>query len=108
LTYLALNAFDAFDCSGAPFAAIGGPSPGLDHGPPASTVKDIDMQHSQPPPDQAMAEHPLEYTDPDLRAYTEEQAEDMLESIIHYMPIVLPLTAALLIFMLAFIAVYMG
>jgi hypothetical protein len=66
------------------------------------------MQHHQPPPDQAMSEHPLEYSDPDLRAYTEEQAEDMLESIIHYMPIVLPLTAALLIFMLAFIAVYLG
>jgi len=66
------------------------------------------MQHHQPPPDQAMAEHPADYSDPDLRAYTEEQAEDLLESIIHYMPIVLPLTAALLIFMLAFIAVYMG
>jgi hypothetical protein len=66
------------------------------------------QNHHQPPPDQALAEHPLEYSDPDLRAYTEEQAEDMLESIIHYMPIVLPLTAALLIFMLAFIAVYMG
>jgi hypothetical protein len=66
------------------------------------------MQHHQPPPDQAMAEHPLEYSDPDLRAYTEEQAEDILESIIHYMPIVLPLAGAVLIFMLAFIAVYMA
>jgi hypothetical protein len=68
--------------------------------------------HHQPAPDQALAmalaEHPLDYSDPDLRACTEEQAEDMLESIIHYMPVVLPLTAALLIFMLAFIAVYMA
>jgi hypothetical protein len=66
------------------------------------------MQHREPAPDQAMAEHPLEYSDPDLRAYTEEQAEDLLDSVVHYMPVVLPLTAALLIFMLAFIAVYMA
>ncbi|MDP2264232.1 MAG: hypothetical protein Q8K24_13840 [Hydrogenophaga sp.] len=66
------------------------------------------MQHNQPPPDQALAEHPLEYSDPELRAYTEEQAEDLLDSVVHYMPVVLPLTAALLIFMLAFIAVYMA
>ena len=66
------------------------------------------MQHHQPPPDQAMAEHPLEYSDPDLRDYTEEQAEELLDGVVRYMPIVLPLTAALLIFMLAFIAVVMA
>ena len=66
------------------------------------------MQNHQPPPDQAMLEHPGEYADPDLRSYTEEQAQDILETIIHYMPIVLPLAAATLIFMLAFIAVYMA
>jgi hypothetical protein len=66
------------------------------------------MQNQQPPPDQAMAEHPLEYSDPELRAYTEEQAEDILESVIHYMPIVLPAMGAVLIFMLAFIAVNLG
>lgn len=66
------------------------------------------MQHTQPPPDQAMAEHPLDYADPDLRAYSEEQAEDMLEGVIRYMPIALPVMAGILIFMLAFIAVYMA
>jgi hypothetical protein len=65
-------------------------------------------KHHQPPPDQAMAEHPREYSDPDLRAYAEEQAEDILESVIHYMPLVLPAMAAVLIFMLAFVAVYMA
>jgi hypothetical protein len=66
------------------------------------------MKQAQPPPDQAMAEDPLTYADPDLRAYTDEQAEDILESIVHYMPIVLPVMAAILIFMLAFIAVFMA
>jgi hypothetical protein len=61
-----------------------------------------------PPHDQAMAEDPLDYSDPELRAYTDEQAEDILETIVHYMPIVLPVTAAILIFMLAFIAVFMA
>jgi hypothetical protein len=32
------------------------------------------MQHIHPPPDQAMSNHPLEYSDPELRAYAEEQA----------------------------------
>jgi hypothetical protein len=75
---------------------------------PANIHKEPDMQHHQPPPDQAMAEHPLEYADPDLRAYTEEQAEDLLEGVVRYMPIVLPVMAAILIFMLAFIAVVMA
>jgi hypothetical protein len=55
-----------------------------------------------------MAEDPLDYSDPELRAYTDEQAEDILKTIVHYMPIVLPVTAAILIFMLAFIAVFMA
>jgi hypothetical protein len=66
------------------------------------------MKAENPPPDQAMAEAPLDYSDPELRAYTEEQAEDILESIVHYMPVVLPVAGAILIFMLAFIAVVMA
>ena len=66
------------------------------------------MTHLYPPPDQAMADHPLAYSDPDLRAYAEEQAEDILESVVHYMPLLLPCMGALLIFMLAFIAVVMA
>jgi hypothetical protein len=68
----------------------------------------MDRHHQQPPPDQALAEHPKDYSDPELKAYTDEQAEDLLETVIHYMPIVLPLAGALQIFMLAFIAVYMA
>ncbi|OOG84600.1 hypothetical protein B0E41_10370 [Hydrogenophaga sp. A37] len=66
------------------------------------------MQHHQPPPDQALANHPRTYSDPELRAYAEEQAEDILDSVVHYMPIVLPVMGAILIFMLAFIAVFMA
>ena len=66
------------------------------------------MRNIQPAPDQAMAEDPLDYADPELRAYTDEQAQDILESIVHYMPVVLPSMAAILIFMLAFIAVFMA
>lgn len=66
------------------------------------------MQHHQPPPDQAMADHPRTYSDPELRAYAEEQAEDILDSVVHYMPILLPVMGAILIFMLAFIAVFMA
>jgi hypothetical protein len=66
------------------------------------------MQHHQPSPDQAMADHPRTYSDPELRAYAEEQAEDILDSVVHYMPIVLPVMGAILIFMLAFIAVFMA
>ena len=66
------------------------------------------MPHHQPPPDQAMADHPRTYSDPELRAYAEEHAEDILDSVVHYMPLILPAMAALLIFMLAFIAVFMA
>lgn len=66
------------------------------------------MPHRHPSPDQALAEHPREYSDPDLRAYADEQAEDILETVVHYMPLVLPIMGAILIFMLAFIAVYMA
>lgn len=66
------------------------------------------MSHQHPSPDQALAEHPLEYSDPELRAYADEQAEDILETVVHYMPLVLPIMGAILIFMLAFIAVYMA
>lgn len=55
-----------------------------------------------------MADHPLTYSDPELRAYADEQAEDILDSVVHYMPIVLPVMGAILIFMLAFIAVFMA
>jgi hypothetical protein len=66
------------------------------------------MQHRQPSPDEALAEHPLDYSDPELRAYADEQAEDILDTVVHYMPIVLPVMGAILIFMLAFIAVFMA
>lgn len=68
----------------------------------------MDTHHQHPPPDQALAERPADYSDPELKEYTDEQAEDLLETVIHYMPIVLPLAGALQIFMLAFIAVYLA
>jgi hypothetical protein len=55
-----------------------------------------------------MSDHPLAYSDPELRAYAEEQAEDILDSVVHYMPLLLPIMGAILIFMLAFIAVFMA
>jgi len=70
--------------------------------------KETVLKQVNPPPDQALAEAPLDYSDPELRAYTDEQAEDILETIVHYMPVVLPVMGALLIFMLAFIAVFMA
>jgi len=70
--------------------------------------KETVLNQVNPPPDQALAEAPLDYSDPELRAYTDEQAEDILETIVHYMPIVLPVMGAMLIFMLAFIAVFMA
>ena len=66
------------------------------------------MPHTQPAPDQALAEHPTEYSDPELRVYTDEEAEDILDSVVHYMPIMLPAMGVLQIFMLAFIAVFMA
>jgi len=66
------------------------------------------MSQHYPSPDQALAAHPREYSDPELRAYADEQAEDILETVVHYMPLVLPIMAVILIFMLAFIAVYMA
>lgn len=70
--------------------------------------KEIDMKNVQPPPDDGLAEAPLDYSDPELRAYTDEQLTDILESVVHYMPVVLPAAGAVLIFMLAFIAVFMA
>jgi len=70
--------------------------------------KETVLNQVNPPPDQGLAEAPLDYSDPELRAYTDEQAEDILETIVHYMPIVLPVMGAILIFMLAFIAVFMA
>ena len=66
------------------------------------------MEQRQPSPDEALAEHPLDYSDPELRAYAEEQAEDILDTVVHYMPMVLPVMGGILIFMLAFIAVFMA
>ena len=64
--------------------------------------------HTQPAPDQALAEHPRDYSDPELRVYTDEEAEDILDSVVHYMPLMLPAMGVLQIFMLAFIAVCMA
>ena len=61
--------------------------------------------YEHPAPDQALAERPRDYTDPELAAYTDEMAHDILEDVISHMPIVLGLSAALQIFLLAFIAV---
>ena len=66
------------------------------------------MPHTVPPPDQALAEHPKDYSDPELRVYTDEEAEDIFDSVVHYMPLMLPLMGALQIFMLALIAVWMA
>ena len=63
------------------------------------------MHHTLPAPDQALADRPANYSDPELAAYTDEIAQDILDDVIAYMPIVLPLMAVLQIFMLAFIAV---
>jgi hypothetical protein len=71
-------------------------------------LQGVSMQHRHPSPDDALAEHPLDYSDPELRAYAEEQAEDILDSVVHYMPLLLPTMGAILIFMLAFIAVFMA
>lgn len=75
---------------------------------PTNPRKEAVLKHVNPPPDEALAEAPLDYSDPELRAYSDEQAEDILEAVVHYMPVVLPSMAALLIFMLAFIAVFMA
>lgn len=66
------------------------------------------MSHQNPPPDQALAEHPLHYSDPELREYTEEFTEDLMAEVVPLMPLILPLAAAMLMFMLAAIAVYMA
>ncbi|MFT5934702.1 MAG: hypothetical protein ACI83N_001909 [Hydrogenophaga sp.] len=66
------------------------------------------MQHKQPAPDQALAERPLDCSDPKLRTYAEEQAEEILDTVVHDMPVVLPVMGAILIFMLAFITVFMA
>lgn len=66
------------------------------------------MSNHLPPPDQALAEHPRDYSDPELAAYTDQKAQDILEDVIAYMPIVLPCMAVLQIFMFAFVAVMLG
>jgi hypothetical protein len=37
-----------------------------------------------------------------------EQSQDMVESIVPYMPVVLPIAGGVLMFLLAFIAIYMA
>jgi hypothetical protein len=59
---------------------------------------------------------PDEYTDPNLREATETVVErtvntlagDAVEGIVPMMPIVLPMLGAVLMFLLAFIAIYMA
>lgn len=55
-------------------------------------------------PTEALAE----YTDPDLREKTDEIAEDIVAEVVPLMPIVLPLVGGVLMFLLAFIAIYMA
>lgn len=66
------------------------------------------MPHQNPPPDQALAEHPMDYSDPELREYTDEFADDIMSEVVPLMPLVLPVMGGLLMFMLAAIAVYMA
>jgi hypothetical protein len=66
------------------------------------------MSHQNPPPDQALAEHPMDYSDPELREYTDEIADDIMSEVVPLMPLILPVMAGLLMFMLAAIAVYMA
>ena len=51
---------------------------------------------------------PDQYTDPDLREASEVVMEDAVEAIVPMMPIVLPLMGGVMMFLLAFIAVYMA
>ena len=37
--------------------------------------------HQHPPPDQALAEHPADYSDPELKAYTELLQESREEAV---------------------------
>ncbi len=64
--------------------------------------------HRHPPPDQALAEHPADYSDPELTAYTDEIATDLLEEVMPLMPLVIPAMGVLQIFMFAFVAVYLA
>ena len=75
---------------------------------PMNPEQENPMQHKQLSPDEALAVHPLEYSGPELLACAEEQAEDILDSVVQYMPALLPVRGALLIFMLAFMAVFMA
>lgn len=61
-----------------------------------------------PAPDQALAERPRDYTDPELAAFTDELATDILDDVSRYLPVVLPLTALLHVLMLIFLAVTLG
>ncbi|MBP7565316.1 MAG: hypothetical protein KA795_04850 [Burkholderiaceae bacterium] len=51
---------------------------------------------------------PDEYTDPDLREASETVMEDTIEAVVPYMPIVLPVMGGAMMFLLAFIAVFMA
>ncbi|MBN9409354.1 MAG: hypothetical protein J0H69_09415 [Burkholderiales bacterium] len=51
---------------------------------------------------------PDEYTDPDLREASEAVMEDTIEAVVPYMPIVLPVMGGAMMFLLAFIAVFMA
>lgn len=61
--------------------------------PPTLGIKHPAPEHAlnQPAPDQALAENFTAYSDPELAAYTDEVAENMLDGVVAYMPIVLPL-----------------
>jgi len=51
---------------------------------------------------------PEHYTDPNLREASEVVIEDTVESIVPVMPIVLPVVGGVMMFLLAFIAIYMA
>ena len=45
---------------------------------------------------------------PDATAHADDHPVDVVESVVHKMPYVLPIAGAVLIFLLAFIAVFMA
>jgi hypothetical protein len=64
--------------------------------------------HQHPPPDQALAERPADYSDPEFKDFNDELAADLLEEIMPLMPLVIPAMGVLQIFMFAFVAIYMA
>ena len=74
---------------------------------PTTTTPNLPALHPHGEPE-TVTEAIKEYTDPDLREKTEELAEDLVAEVVPLMPIVLPVMGGVLMFLLAFIAIYMA